>query len=804
MTVITKSSVWRDYTTDGVPGSGFHDPDKAEIRQYLGILETMAASGAVMVATKAELDAITDKADNAPGWVVADSTGSNNGIYAWGDSGSAWTKLRGLPDTAAVLTNIGGTANAITADTETGIDPAIVQILILPDPPGTNTSTTVTIAIDGGSAESIKSASGSNVAIGDIIDGVGTMFFRFGSEWRQLFSSAETGTLDFQGVWDGGTTYTQGQFVTKNGILYFLDAASSLNEDPVSGAPWVLVVDFGSLSVEAVFEDVADASATSISANAVRTLGYADVADAPHGEYVEVTEDASPVKSYQFRSNVNTKRWALSNRDVDIRQIGCTPAGLDNASRIQELMDARSGDGGGRIIVPSASALFLLYDEDEDGYMLSIPSGIELIGVGGGAGFKAPDSVDAWTAFIRTTASAEHTAVTRLILDGNRDGQAGTTSQNGLVGGASISDFVWSHVTAQNFNGRSIVTNLDGDLVTDDGTLAIDGRVLCPVVKNSGEKAVQARRCKNVSVIAPRADTNKADSMSATPSAFEASFAFNVEFLGGIATHQDPDYGPSFRAVNGSDNIRFIGGGSAGGRQGMVAIDVTNVLFQGITCKNTLDGVLISHVDLDNVGRVPTENITVDHCTIIDPTDDGVVVTISDNGTAVNNVLVTNNRIYSSGSPTMSYGIRNSAGSAGDVREWGNEIVGAATARFDGPLNGIDDRIISESFGSGSVTIADDGVYSFPAPNGGNHGIIIVTMGGGSGWSAAAMYRKSPNTTELFNGSGGRIDFTTGALTGTTGTDTDITVSIDSGGTIYIENRNGVSREVEWTIMNAR
>lgn len=173
------------------PIDGFNSAreiDNGEVQAWGMMVESIISYGSVWRGTKAALDLVTPAAGTYPGGVVTnDSTANNNGFYIW--DGSSWARSRGFPDTAAVLTNIAGTANAITADTDAGVSPADIQILILPDPPGTNTSTTVTLALNGASAKSIKAASGSNLAIGDIVDGVGTLFFRSGSEWRQLFPS---------------------------------------------------------------------------------------------------------------------------------------------------------------------------------------------------------------------------------------------------------------------------------------------------------------------------------------------------------------------------------------------------------------------------------------------------------------------------------------------------------------------------------------------------------------------------------------------------------------------------------------
>lgn len=362
MAVITKEIAWGDYNTEGVPGSGIKEPKKTEQRQYLGILETMAASGAVMVATKAELDAITDKADNAPGWVVGDSTGSNNGIYAWDDGGSTWTKLRGLPDTAAVLTNIGGTANAITADTETGIDPAEVQIIILPDPPGTNTSTTVTIAIDGGSAENIKSASGANVAIGDIIDGVGTMFFRSGSEWRQLVSSAEGAQFDHQGAYDNGTTYTEGQIVTgSDDKWYQLKVASATGDNPVSGGSgdWLEILDVSSIATPDAsainFRRDTDAEFQSVADQVTRFLTPEEWGAV--GDAVKLTDAAITASGTTLTSA--SASWSASDIGKAVSLVGAGAAGIPlvttiasiNSSTSVETTDAASTTVSGAICV---------------------------------------------------------------------------------------------------------------------------------------------------------------------------------------------------------------------------------------------------------------------------------------------------------------------------------------------------------------------------------------------------------------------------------------------------------------------
>lgn len=197
----------------------------------------------VYVQTRAQLLTITPTTETAGGVVLNDADATLNGYYS--RVAAAWVKQRGFPDSVAVLTNIGGTANAITADTADGVDPSTMQAIILPSPPGTNSSATVTIAINGAAVQDIKAASGSNPAVGDIIAGVGTMFFRVGLEWRQLFCSATGATFDHQGTWSGVVTYTEAQVVTgSNGNWYQLKAPSSLNDNPVGSVTgnWLMIL----------------------------------------------------------------------------------------------------------------------------------------------------------------------------------------------------------------------------------------------------------------------------------------------------------------------------------------------------------------------------------------------------------------------------------------------------------------------------------------------------------------------------------------------------------------------------------
>ena len=118
---------------------------------------------------------------------------------------------------------------------------------------------------------------------------------------------------------------------------------------------------------------------------------------------------------------------------------------------------------------------------------------------------------------------------------------------------------------------------------------------------------------------------------------------------------------------------------------------------------------------------------------------------------------------------------------------------------------------VASGFFSFTTTIADDAAYSFSAPNiatkPGASGFLMVaiTEGGESnyffGWARPATSGTVQINT-IATGPSTNVVATTGELTGTTGTDTKMTISAHSDGKIYIENRRGGSFEFSVTLLN--
>ena len=201
--------------------------------------------------TKALLEADLDHNEDVSALVYGDFARANNGIYLKvGVSGSgSWSQitnyLPGWQDATAEAMDVGGTANSISATIADYPGPEEAKRLILV-PQLANTSGTVELALNGEPSKALKSASGNDLAIGALQPGIATELYKSGNEWRLLYGSIGA-TLDYQGLWNDTTTYSDAQFVAKANKLYYLQAGTSTNEDPENGAPWVEVFDLSTV-----------------------------------------------------------------------------------------------------------------------------------------------------------------------------------------------------------------------------------------------------------------------------------------------------------------------------------------------------------------------------------------------------------------------------------------------------------------------------------------------------------------------------------------------------------------------------
>ncbi len=171
------------------PFTAPRQPSKAEIRallkQYEAVIDAFTSNGGLIYTSKAQMDADLLHGAKSSAWVIGDATVANNGIYQkQGASGAgSWTRVGNLPYSFIIATDAGaGTANAIQATTSIPVNTsALVWMNIFE----ANTAS-VTVSFNGGSALTIKTNSGNNVAAGGLVAGMIVLGIVSGSTFRLL------------------------------------------------------------------------------------------------------------------------------------------------------------------------------------------------------------------------------------------------------------------------------------------------------------------------------------------------------------------------------------------------------------------------------------------------------------------------------------------------------------------------------------------------------------------------------------------------------------------------------------------
>jgi hypothetical protein len=104
----------------------------------------------------------------------------------------------------------------------------------------------------------------------------------------------------------------------------------------------------------------------------------------------------------------------------------------------------------------------------------------------------------------------------------------------------------------------------------------------------------------------------------------------------------------------------------------------------------------------------------------------------------------------------------------------------------------------SHLFSGTTGAMSDDTVFSFTPQF--SRGVIKITNGAGQNARVLDLtYDTDTPNTGLSGYQGAAMEYTTGVLTGTSGTDARITVSAANDGKIYVENRNG-NQTIYWTL----
>ncbi|MGO6719556.1 hypothetical protein ACC717_05815 [Rhizobium ruizarguesonis] len=185
--------IFRDYITNGVPSSGNHKPAKAEIRSWGAWVESIISSflsnGGLVYTSRALLFADLAHAANSSAWVIGDATTAYNGVYMKaGASGTgSWTRVADLPYSFVQLIDAGaGTPNAIQLTSTIPTSQSVLRVANVFEANAGN----VTVSENGGSAKSLLTSSGSQIAAAGLTAGMMIVYVDDGAAFRLLSDQA--------------------------------------------------------------------------------------------------------------------------------------------------------------------------------------------------------------------------------------------------------------------------------------------------------------------------------------------------------------------------------------------------------------------------------------------------------------------------------------------------------------------------------------------------------------------------------------------------------------------------------------
>lgn len=197
MSVFTKpaNGVFAPSDTSGVPREIV--PQEAQVwgTEVEAVINAFVSSGGLIYDSKAALDADLARSANTFAWVMGDPIAANNGVYMKvGAAGTgSWVRLGALPYSFILATDAGaGTPNAIQA---TSALPVSESALIWMNVFEANTSSPVTVSFNGGSALTIKTNSGYDIAPGGLVAGMIVLGIVSGDTFRLVSDQASAAII---------------------------------------------------------------------------------------------------------------------------------------------------------------------------------------------------------------------------------------------------------------------------------------------------------------------------------------------------------------------------------------------------------------------------------------------------------------------------------------------------------------------------------------------------------------------------------------------------------------------------------
>ena len=266
---------------------------------------------------------------------------------------------------------------------------------------------------------------------------------------------------------------------------------------------------------------------------------------------------------------------------------------------------------------------------------------------------------------------------------------------------------------------------------------------------------------------------------------FQDSFSANTSILFHIAVKHNPIYQLNFNDIDADVDTGFVVVDSSSA----AVTKISDSVFSNVRVTSAKAVGRFSYIRDSEINAPSTNNSVI-------VTSDADDITIN-TGNGYNGITDTGTR-------TRVNGIGLNSGDPRSAGDWNSGSQHEGMIVFDTSPSGDDVPYIYRNGGWTLIssyltdrfdqTIADDAVYSFSSPTT-EVGIIRVLVSGQSSFSGQVGFWTASgftgNTSD--HGMGADMEVTTGGLSGTTGTDAKVTISVNQG-TIYVENRSGASR----------
>ena len=273
---------------------------------------------------------------------------------------------------------------------------------------------------------------------------------------------------------------------------------------------------------------------------------------------------------------------------------------------------------------------------------------------------------------------------------------------------------------------------------------------------------------------------------------FQDSFSANTSILFHISAKHNPIYQLNFNDIDADVDTGFVVVDSSS----TAVTKISDSMFSNIRVTSAKVTGRFSYIRDSEITAPSTNNSVI----ITSSADDMTINT----GNGYNGITDTGTRTRVNG-VGLNSGDPRSAGdwSSGNQHE-GMIVLDTSPAGDDIPYiyrNG--NWILASPFLTSRFdqTIADDAVHSFSSPTT-EVGIVRVLVSGQSSFSGQVGFWTATgftgNTSD--HGMGADMEVATGVLSGTTGTDAKVTISVNQG-TIYVENRSGASRTFKISVL---